>query len=117
KHFGSMMPASGVRRGANGGTLRTGFRSLGLGALSAAHHGYFCTAGRPGVKIRIEARMNGDQPLSTAAVECRFNSTPGSQGPEPTGMRFRGFQYLRNRTITSSEKTAETTSTRPQEVS
>ena len=100
--------------------------------LSAGTFRYFAIEGRPVKKIRTDAMMNGDHPVSTVVAECcvprvpdtavaaAFEGRPGIDAPgegigdpPPIGITTGGFQILRNATIWSSEKIADTISTSP----
>src|SRR5215471_10287552 len=60
------------------------------------------------MKIKTEARRNGDQPFKIVLVECC-----GINGDcSPIFRTFAGRQNFKNATIISSEKSAETMSTR-----
>jgi hypothetical protein len=60
-------------------------------------------------KINTDAMINGDHPLRTVVSVCRVAIVFDT----PIGSTTGGFQTFRNATITSSEKTADTMSTRP----
>ena len=87
-------------------------RCAGTASAFSAHRSSdtWLIDGRPVTKIKTEATMKGDQPFNTCAAECLFAANDQFA---TDGNHLRGFQNFRNAIVTSSEKTAATTSTRP----
>src|SRR6187397_1151680 len=85
--FRLTIASSGVGIGATGGIFSTARCSSGMGILSAGKARYFAIDGRPVTKIRTDAMMNGDQPLTTAIAECDVTAAVVTPAPG----RFGGF--------------------------
>src|SRR4029079_17929059 len=66
--FRLTVASSGVGFGAIGGIFNTALCKYGIGIFSASKFRYLLIAGRPVIKIKTEATMNGDQPFNTCAV-------------------------------------------------
>src|SRR5262245_9273492 len=108
--FISAIADSGVGDGATGGTLSTELCKRGIGCFNESKLNCRLIVGRPKMKMKTEASRNGDQPFKTAPVECCFTVILFSVGLFSS--TFSGLQNFRKATITSSEKSAATISTR-----
>src|SRR5215208_1845265 len=111
--FRLTLASSGVGCGTTGGIFRTARCRIGIGMLRDGKFRYLAIAGSPVTKINTDAMMNGDQPLSTVSTECAgtgIEATELNPGDPPIRITTGGFQILRNATITSSEKIADTMS-------
>src|SRR5688572_21839533 len=108
--FRLTVASSGVGFGATGGIFNTALWRYGIGIRKASKFKYLLIDGKPVMKIKIEATMNGDHPFNTATVEWRLVEVTNAP---LTGITSAGLQNFRNTTVASSEKTADTTSTRP----